>query len=39
MAAVESWKLAKRVYFRRQDKRLGILRSETVDDQRYIVTV
>jgi len=39
MASAEAWKLAKRVYYRRQDAYLGIVRSDTVDDQRYVVPV
>jgi hypothetical protein len=39
MGSIEAWKLAKRVYFRRKDAKLGIIRSDTIDDQRYEVPV
>ncbi|KAH8078053.1 sodium transport atpase [Cristinia sonorae] len=35
MLAAEAWKYAKRVYYRRQDRKAGFIRSETLDDQRY----
>ncbi|CAL1712012.1 unnamed protein product [Somion occarium] len=36
MGSVEAWKFAKRFYFRRKDHRLGIRRSLTLEDQRYV---
>lgn len=35
MCSVEAWKYTKRVFFRMQDRKIGFVRSETLDDQRY----
>jgi P-type Na+/K+ transporter len=39
MGSIEAWKLAKRLYIRRREVKLGITRSDTVADQRYEVPV